>query len=45
MENKETKEQLETRTTPNFTISDDWYTQALEDMEDFIEEQGIYIRQ
>lgn len=25
--------------------SDDWYTQALEDMEEFIESQGIYIRQ
>ena len=25
--------------------SDDWYTLALEDMEEFIEEQGIYIRQ
>lgn len=24
---------------------DDWYTLALEDMEEFIEEQGIYIRQ
>ena len=25
--------------------SDDWYTQALEDMEDFIESQGVYLRQ
>lgn len=25
--------------------SDDWYTLALEDMEDFIESQGIYLRQ
>lgn len=25
--------------------SDDWYTLALEDMEEFIESQGIYIRQ
>lgn len=25
--------------------SDDWYTLALEDMEDFMESQGIYIRQ
>jgi predicted mannosyl-3-phosphoglycerate phosphatase (HAD superfamily) len=24
---------------------DDWYTLALEDMEDFMESQGIYIRQ
>ena len=25
--------------------SDDWYTLALEDLEEFIESQGIYIRQ
>ena len=25
--------------------TEDWYTLALEDMEEFIEEQGIYIRQ
>jgi len=25
--------------------TDDWYTLALEDMEEFIESQGIYIRQ
>lgn len=25
--------------------TDDWYTLALEDMEDFMESQGIYIRQ
>ena len=25
--------------------SEDWYTLALEDMEEFIESQGIYIRQ
>ena len=24
---------------------DDWYTQALEELEDFIESQGIYLRQ
>ena len=30
---------------PGKPESDDWYTLALEDMEEFIEEQGIYIRQ
>lgn len=25
--------------------SEDWYTQALEELDDFIESQGIYIRQ
>lgn len=30
---------------PGKPESDDWYTQALEDMEDFIESQGIYLRQ
>ena len=28
---------------PGKPETDDWYTLALEDMEDFIEEQGIYI--
>lgn len=37
--------QLETEQKPGKPESDDWYTQALEDMEEFIESQGIYIRQ
>lgn len=32
-------------TKPGKPETDDWYTLALEDMEDFMEEQGIYIRQ
>ena len=32
-------------TKPAKPETDDWYTLALQDMEDFIEEQGIYIRQ
>ena len=38
------KEQVE-ETKPGKPESDDWYTLALEDMEEFIESQGIYIRQ
>ncbi len=44
MENKENQIQKQSE-IENTSISDDWYTQALEDMEDFIESQGIYIRQ
>lgn len=36
---------LETEQKSGKPESDDWYTQALEDMEEFIESQGIYIRQ
>lgn len=36
---------FETEKQPRKPESDDWYTQALEDMEEFIESQGIYIRQ
>ena len=32
-------------TKPAKPETDDWYTLALEDMEDFMESQGIYIRQ
>lgn len=46
MSDKEkTLEKQVDETKPAKPESDDWYTQALEDMEEFIEEQGIYIRQ
>ena len=32
-------------TKPGKPESDDWYTLALEDMEEFIELQGVYLRQ
>jgi hypothetical protein len=35
----------EEETKPAKPESDDWYTLALEDMEEFMESQGIYIRQ
>ena len=41
---KKLEEQVE-ETKPGKPESDDWYTLALEDMEEFIESQGIYIRQ
>lgn len=44
-EDKKLENELETNEKPGKPESDDWYTQALEDMEDFIESQGIYIRQ
>lgn len=42
---KELNKELEAEEKPGKPESDDWYTQALEDMEEFIESQGIYIRQ
>lgn len=42
---KELQKELEEKEKPGKPESDDWYTQALEDMEEFIESQGIYIRQ
>lgn len=39
------EKQQENEVKPGKPESDDWYTQALEDMEEFIESQGIYIRQ
>lgn len=44
-EDKKLENELETEKQPGKPESDDWYTQALEDMEEFIESQGIYIRQ
>ena len=41
---KKLEEQVE-ETKPGKPESDDQYTLALEDMEEFIESQGIYIRQ
>lgn len=47
MQEKEKLQETEvkTETNPGKPESDDWYTLALEDMEEFIESQGIYIRQ
>lgn len=45
----ETKQNLENPSNaaqqPQKPETDDWYTQALEELDDFIESQGIYIRQ
>lgn len=41
----EDKEKSVEEIKPGKPETDDWYTLALQDMEDFIEEQGIYIRQ
>ena len=40
--NPETTPEIDKSQKPE---SDDWYTQALEELEEFIESQGIYIRQ
>lgn len=40
---QETEEKMENK--PGKPESDDWYTLALEDMEEFIESQGVYLRQ
>ena len=47
MQEKEKLQEKQTKTESNAgkPESDDWYTLALEDMEEFIESQGIYIRQ
>lgn len=46
MNDKEKKlENQVDETKPGKPQFDDWYTLALEDMEDFMESQGIYIRQ
>lgn len=45
MVDKELQKELEEKEKLGKPESDDWYTQALEDMEEFIESQGIYIRQ
>lgn len=44
MEDKKTKP-LENEPVKQGPQSEDWATEALEEMEDFIESQGIYIRQ
>ena len=36
---------IEKEEKPGKPESDDWYTLALEEMEEFIESQGIYLRQ
>lgn len=43
--NEKIEEEREPETKPGKPESDDWYTLALEDMEDFMESQGVYIRQ
>ena len=47
MQEKEKLQEIEDKIESNSgkPESDDWYTLALEDMEEFIESQGIYIRQ
>ena len=39
------EEQLEKKNKPAQPESEEWYTQALEELDEFIESQGIYIRQ
>ena len=43
MEEKDLQKEIEQK--PGKPESDDWYTLALEDMEEFIESQGVYLRQ
>lgn len=49
MEEKEQKEQKAVLGTeekkPEGPKSEEWYTEALEELDEFIESQGIYIRQ
>lgn len=42
---KKPEEQLEKMDKPAQPESEEWYTQALEELDEFIESQGIYIRQ
>ena len=44
-EKKKKDEQLEVINLPEKPVCDEWATQALEEMDEFIESQGIYIRQ
>jgi hypothetical protein len=44
-DNKKTTPQTDEKEVLSGPETDDWATQALEDMDDFIESQGIYIRQ
>lgn len=45
MEEKNKKNQVEKKKTNQGSKSEGWATEALEEMDDFIESQGIYIRQ
>ena len=45
MKEKNKKNQVEKEKTNQGPKSEDWATEALEEMDDFIESQGIYIRQ
>jgi hypothetical protein len=48
MKEKERNTEIKTEETAskaNGPKDDEWYTRALEEMDDFIESQGIYIRQ
>ena len=42
---KKPEEQLEIKDRPAQPESEEWYTQALEELDEFIESPGIYIRQ
>lgn len=42
---KNLEKEPDTTAAPQKPETDDWYTQALEELEEFIESQGIYIRQ
>lgn len=45
MEEKNKKNQASEEPKKQGPTSEDWATEALEEMDDFIESQGIYIRQ
>lgn len=42
---KDEKEKTTQEQTPEGPKTEEWYTEALEEMDEFIESQGIYIRQ
>ncbi|MGO5071795.1 hypothetical protein [Roseburia faecis] len=44
-EKKHVTQQEEAKEKKNGPESDEWATEALQEMDDFIESQGIYIRQ
>ena len=45
MIDKELQKETKVEEKPGKPETDDWYTLALEEMEEFIESQGIYLRQ
>ena len=44
-ETKEAKEEIKAEKKEEFVLSETWAEDALADLEEWIEEQGIYIRQ